>query len=126
MRTRLRILPFALAVAAIAAVAGCTPPPSSSTLTSPVYGWSSATTVVQLNTCSAAGGPVTVTIVDREDIPGTTLQVEPTINLGGQPFDTYTYLTDVGQSWTSLPLPAHSCFAVTLLGGPRFRYRIDW
>ena len=128
MRTRPRILTFALAITAIAIAAGCTSPPSGRALTSPYYSWSTDTSATrgQLNTCSVAGGPVAVTIVDSKGSPPP-LSIEVSINVGGQLFDASQPLTAVGDSWTSKPLSPGTCFDVTLEGdGLGFRFRIDW
>jgi hypothetical protein len=132
--TRTRTLTVALALVVLGPLlaVGCATTPSSTRLTSPYISWSSTTDQLgtqgsQVNTCSAAGGPVTVAIIDHDNAAGTTFSIAATINVGGQAFDGSPRLTAVGESWTSQPVPAGSCFAVNLVGSPgKFRFRIDW
>jgi hypothetical protein len=134
-RTRTAALTVALALLGPLVAAGCTVSPSTTRLTSPYISWSSTQLEggfqgASVNACSAAGGPVTVTILDRQ-AGAPPMSVGASINLGGQAFDGSPRLTTIGDTWTSLPLPANSCFAVFLLddagtGAPKFRFRIDW
>jgi hypothetical protein len=133
-RTRTAALTVALALLGPLVGAGCSVSPSTTRLTSPYISWSSTTSAgyqeASVNACSVAGGPVTVTILDRE--AGTPpMSVGASINLAGQAFDGSPHLTTIGDAWTSLPLPANSCFAIFLrddagFGAPKFRFRIDW
>ena len=137
-------------VTTLVGAAACGPPPLPAPLVSPYYGWSALTDsdndgfpqdwqVAQFNTCKANAGPVTITIVEREDAPAPhdVADIIASVNVGGSNVGS-TPLTGPDQGWSSESLPAGTCFNVTItdanaawfvdgaLEVARFRYRIDW